>query len=245
MRGDDGTTVSIDSTTVSRMGDATFLVRTATAFPERMELENGQRFTREIDVEELNCGADSVRGYVSQLYADTSLVLLVPLASTWEVVAENRHPVFAASCEYLLGAFATLRKSYPSEAVDQAPELANRRQVASALSREYPPRMLDANQRGEVVLRFRITETGAVDNASISLISFTDPAFAESAIRVVSEMRFRPARYHGEGVPVWVMIPLRFAIRSELDFPRPGTSSPPRMSPNPGLPPEIPPSRRP
>jgi TonB family protein len=211
MRGSDGTTVSIDSGTISRTGDSTFMVRTATRFPETMELEDGRRFTREIDVEELNCGADSIRGFVSQLYADTVLVHLVPLPSTWEPVANNRRPVFAASCAYLLGSFAAaLPRSYGSEAVEVLPQLANRRAAAEALAREYPPRMLAAGQRGQVLLRFRITEEGEVDRTTVSLVSFSDAAFAAAAIRVVGTLRFRPARFRGRAVRVWITLPLTF-----------------------------------
>jgi len=244
MRDAVGTTVSIDSAAISRTGDGVFMVRTATRFPERLELENGLQFTGEVDVEELNCGADSIRGFVSQLYADTMLVRLVPLANTWEPVPENRRPVFAAHCEYLRSSFAaSLPRTYRADAVEEAPRLANRGAAADALWREYPPRLRAAGQRGRVVLRFRITERGAVDLASISLDSFSDPAFAEAAIRVASTLRFRPARLDGEGVAVWVTLPINFepANGNENPFADAGPGAPLQRQPRP----EIPPSMRP
>jgi TonB family protein len=242
MRDEAGTTVSMDSAAISRTGDGIFMVRTATHFPERLELENGLGFTGEVDVEELNCGADSIRGYVSQLYADTMLVRLVPLASTWEPVPESRRPVFAASCEYLRSSFAAaLPRSYATDAVEQGPQLANRRAASDALSREYPPAQRAAGRRGRVLLRFRITERGAVDLASISLVSFSDPAFAEAAIRVVGSLRFRPARLNGEGVPVWVMLPMTFELQNADPFGDAGPGAPLPRQPRP----EIPPSMRP
>jgi TonB family protein len=242
LRDEAGTTVSIDSAAISRTGDAVFMVRTATRFPERLELENGLQFTGEVDVEELNCGADSIRGFVSQLYADTLLVRLVPLPSTWEPVPENRRPVFAAHCEYLRGSFAAaLPRSYGSDAVEQGPQLANRRAASDALSREYPAALRAAGRRGRVLLRFRITERGAVDLGSISLVSFSDPAFAEAAIRVVGSLRFRPARLDGEGVAVWVTLPMTFEPANENPFTDAGPGAPQQRQPQP----EIPPSMRP
>jgi TonB family protein len=199
---------------VSRTGDATFTVRTSTWFPQRMELEDGRRFTREVDVEELSCGADSIRGFVSQLYADTSLVRLVPLAATWEPVPENRRPVFEASCAYLLGSFAAvLPRSFGSDAVDEAPQLANRAAALEALSREYPPQMVGAGVRGEVVVRFLVTAEGTVDPATLALMSLNHVAFAEPAFRVVASLRFHPARFGGSAVPVWVTQPVTFQPR--------------------------------
>ena len=212
LRGDDGTTVHIDSATVTRTGDATFTVRTSTWFPQRMELEDGRRFTREVDVEELNCGADSIRGFVSQLYADTSLVRLVPLAATWQPVPENRRPVFAASCAWLLGSsFASaLSRSFGADAVDEVPRLADPAAARRALTREYPRALLAAGTRGEVTVRFLVGADGTVDPATLALVSLSDVAFAEPAFRVVAALRFRPARYQGTPVPVWVMLPLGF-----------------------------------
>jgi len=47
-RGDDGTRVTIDSSTVSHTRDSTFVVRTAIHFPEPMQVSGGRRVDHEV-----------------------------------------------------------------------------------------------------------------------------------------------------------------------------------------------------
>jgi len=96
--------------------------------------------------------------------------------------------------------------------VDVAPELANRGEVAAALSRLYPPLLRDAGVHGQVVLRFRVTPEGTVDRALVDVESASHDAFIEAAHRALAETRFTPARVDGEPVSVWVTLPMAFAL---------------------------------
>ena len=102
--------------------------------------------------------------------------------------------------------------TYELSALEVQPELLNRDQVVAALSRNYPPLLRDGGIGGTVQVRFRITRTGGVDASSIEVLESTHEAFTDAAVRVAREMRFRPGRYNGSPVPVWVTLPITFQI---------------------------------
>lgn len=95
--------------------------------------------------------------------------------------------------------------------VQVQPDLLNRGRIAAAIRRYYPPALRDAGVAGEVTVQFRINAAGGVDAGTIQVVHSSDPAFAEPAVRVVSETRWRPARKDGRPVAVWMTIPLLFA----------------------------------
>lgn len=100
--------------------------------------------------------------------------------------------------------------TYDLGVVEAAPELLNRDEVATALQRNYPPLLRDAGVEGRVMLRYRVTRDGMVDPGSVGVEEASHDAFSEAAVRVVKRMRFRPARYKGSPVPVWVVQPITF-----------------------------------
>ena len=229
LTGGDGTTVSIDSATLDRTGDSTFSVRTAIRFPQLVTLPTGERVDREVDAEVLDCGGLRSRPLESELYAGETQVKTTALSKTWAPVAPGRRAVFDASCTWLLGGFAArLKRSYEERMVEERPELINRSVVSGALSREYPPALRAAGQTGNVLLRMRVMENGAVDRATVRVESFTHPGFSEAAVRVVSAMRFRPARVKRVPVPVWVTLPVNFQLDNGRGAPAqpPGTPAP-------------------
>jgi TonB family protein len=215
MRGEDGTTVSIDSASIRHTRDSVFVVETAVRFPQPMQLESGQPIDREVDVEELDCAAGRSRGFESRLHLDTALVRRVTLSAEWAPVAENRRPLFDARCGYLLSSFAAaLPVGYELAGVEKQPELANGPAVVTALSRAFPPRLRAAGDSGLVVIRMRLREDGTVDTSSIHVVRTTHPGFSDAARRVAAVMRFRPARVGGKAVPVWLTLPVSFASRA-------------------------------
>jgi len=106
------------------------------------------------------------------------------------------------------------KRGYELSAVEVQPELLNRDEVAAALSRNYPPLLRDAGVTGTVTIRMRIGRDGVVDPATIEVVSTTHEAFSDAAVRVAQRLRFRPARYKGEPVPVWVSLPVTFQLQS-------------------------------
>jgi TonB family protein len=239
-RGEDGTTVSIDSASIARSGDSTFVVHTVIEFSTPVKLDIGVDVTREVDVEELDCAKALWRGRASQLYADTQQVMVAQLDGEWVAVPENRRAVFNASCAYLLGSFAaTLPREYDVALVEEAPEVVNRPAVEAALWREYPPMMRTTGQSGEATLYMRVLPDGTVDRKTIEIIANSRREFGEAARRVALTMRFRPARVAKAPVPVWVTLPVTFRLDPSESPVRMMPGTPMRFSP-----PEIPPSRR-
>lgn len=99
-------------------------------------------------------------------------------------------------------------------AVETPPELLNRDEVASEISRNHPPLLRDAGVTGTVTLRMRIGSDGAVDPETVEVLESTHDAFAEAASRVAEQLRFRPATVSGKPVAVWVTLPVTFQPRS-------------------------------
>ncbi|MFL5385539.1 MAG: energy transducer TonB [Longimicrobiaceae bacterium] len=259
MRGDDGTTVSIDSARVDQTSRSNFIVRTAVRFPQPMQLESGAPIDREIDMEELDCDSARIRGIESLLLLDTRTVRRVLLSRAWEPVPENRRPLFDARCAWLVGSFgvgdfALERDAAELDSLDlgEMPELANRGEVARELARAYPRELLRAGMSGMVTVKMRLLENGTVDDPTITILD-TTAGFAEGAVSAVQRMRFRPARLEGRPVKVWVTLPVTFVATGthfEVNLAPAGSPGHPLPPPeiiqraDPG-PPPLPPSRRP
>ncbi len=94
--------------------------------------------------------------------------------------------------------------------VEDPPLLINWRAVQQALAQEYTPEQRAAGFSGQVQLRFRVMEDGALDTASIQVLESSDPAIEASALRVVRTMRFVPGRVGGRAVRTIVIQPLAF-----------------------------------
>lgn len=90
------------------------------------------------------------------------------------------------------------------------PELTNQREVLRALERAYPRMYQDAGVGGTATLRFVINKEGRVDGETVSVVTATNDAFGEAATKALERFRFRPVKYRGESVRVWVMLPITF-----------------------------------
>jgi protein TonB len=135
-------------------------------------------------------------------------------SSTWQPVAEDELPIFQAVCAYLLGSFAAelpVTRDYEELAnLEQQPELANRAEVARALSRTYPRELYRQHVGGTAIVRFQITPEGRADTASARVLRASRREFGLAALDVVRQMRFRPGKNHGVPVAVWVTLPIAF-----------------------------------
>jgi periplasmic protein TonB len=92
------------------------------------------------------------------------------------------------------------------------PQLRNDRAVQQALMRHYPPLLRDAGIGGTVLMWFFIDENGRVQNTRINQSSGYD-AFDQAAENVAGIMEFSPAYNRDQRVPVWVALPITFAIQ--------------------------------
>lgn len=98
--------------------------------------------------------------------------------------------------------------AYEVAVLEKVPELTNKSQVQSMLSRYYPRMLQDAGIGGTTVMQFVITAKGDVDEASVKVISTTHEDFAEASTKVVEKFRFRPGRYKGKPVRVLIQMPI-------------------------------------
>jgi TonB family protein len=96
--------------------------------------------------------------------------------------------------------------------VDVRPSLRNGDDVQRALERAYPSDLRDAGVTGQTVIQFVIDEEGRVEPGSVDVVSSTNDGFAGAVRRVVSSMRFRPAKSHGHSVRVTTSMPITWTI---------------------------------
>lgn len=64
---------------------------------------------------------------------------------------------------------------------------------------------------GKVVLKFLVKANGSVDKVAV-IASRPEGVFNGSAIEAVGQWRFKPGRYRGKAVDVWVELPIRFDL---------------------------------
>ena len=91
------------------------------------------------------------------------------------------------------------------------PDISNRQEVATALEEEYPPLLKDAGIGGTVNAWFFIDETGLVRRTVINETS-GHKALDDAALRVADRVRFTAARNRDKPVPVWIAVPINFAV---------------------------------
>ncbi|HEV7587829.1 MAG TPA: energy transducer TonB [Longimicrobium sp.] len=228
----DGTVLSVDSASLARTGDSTFVVDAVYQLPA--DTSRQVAADRQVESQEMDCGRARFRGRATTYYLGGTPVPVADEATTppmgWQPVGDDELPIFQAICGYLLGSFAaSLPVTLETGSVDRAPELSNRTEIGRALSQEYPRSLRDARLGGTVRLRFRITTEGRVDSASVRVLWATRQEFGDAAVRVLQRMRFRPARHHGATVAVWGTIPVTFAVFD--DGPDPRLPAPPRLPP--------------
>jgi TonB family protein len=213
LRGDDGTVMSLDTSTVTRLRPGVFSVRREVRFAAAVALPTGEHVDREVDTEELDCAGGRSRAVFSRLFARDSLVrdtLLVRDARAdegWAAVPEEQAAAFRATCDALR---PFDRHEYDASVVEQQPVLANASTLVSALQREYPRELRDQHVAGTVAIRMRVLADGTVERGSMSVEQTTDPAFNQAALRVARQARFRPASVHKHPVAVWVVQPFQF-----------------------------------
>jgi TonB family protein len=92
------------------------------------------------------------------------------------------------------------------------PDIRNRNEVARALERAYPPLLRDAGIGGTAQVWFFIDETGMVRKTQLNE-STGHQALDEAALEVARIIDFTAARNRDKPVPVWISLPITFAVR--------------------------------
>ena len=77
----------------------------------------------------------------------------------------------------------------------------------------YPPILRDAGVGGTVVVWFFISEEGTVLDRRLSESSGHEP-LDQAALGVADVFRFSPGLNRGEPVPVWIQLPITFAVQN-------------------------------
>ena len=95
-RGSDGIEVFIDSASVTRSGEATFVLSTVTRFSAAVGAE--RKADRQVDAAELDCGRDRTRGIAWGLYLGDRPVSGDTLDHQWKPVDEEWLPVSRLIC---------------------------------------------------------------------------------------------------------------------------------------------------
>jgi RNA polymerase sigma factor (sigma-70 family) len=95
--------------------------------------------------------------------------------------------------------------------LDQAPTVMNQNRP------KYPDQMRQAGTSGEAQIDFIIGSDGLVYNAYA--VTFTDKAFADSAVQAVSQWVFKPGQVGGQNVYTHMQVPIVFTLSSDPPAP--------------------------
>lgn len=231
-----GVVLSIDSASVARTGDSTFVVGAVYQFPA--DTAQHVAADRQVETQEMDCARARFRGRITAFYAGGEVPVPVseqdaPQMAEWQPVGDDELPIFQAICGYLLGSFAmSLPVTLENGSVDRPALLVNGDLVAHTLERTYPRELAVRGIGGSVLVRLQITAEGDVVPGSARVLWATRAEFAAPALAMAQRMRFRPARTEGHATAVWATMPLRFGMHEEPPQP-PGPPSVPRSAPPP------------
>ena len=92
------------------------------------------------------------------------------------------------------------------------PGVKNRQEVQSALKREYPSLLRQAGIGGEVLVWIFIDQEGQVVRTQVHQSSGHE-SLDQAALKVADIIQFTPALNRDKRVPVWISLPIVFAIR--------------------------------
>jgi TonB family protein len=108
-------------------------------------------------------------------------------------------------------ALADTLRVYAIGEVSTPPSFTNLPDAVRHMARNHPPLMRDAARGGLVVLVLQVGRDGRVRNARVTRSS-GEAAMDETAVRVASRLRARPARVGDTPVSVEVEIPFEFGV---------------------------------
>lgn len=143
------------------------------------------------------------------------VAVLVQLPVAWEPPAATpdsaaRAAGGACDADFCGTGAGDAGRAYELADVEALPEIRNRAAFVQALRREYPPALRSQGIEGIVHVRFRVEVDGSTTQRVVMQAS--DPGFVEATLRAVAVLRFAPARIDGRPVPVWVLLPVAWAL---------------------------------
>jgi hypothetical protein len=209
LRAEDGTRVSVDSATLYRTADSSWLVATQLEYASPLVIEGEPPIDREIDLEEVDCAAGNSRTLSVTLMRGDSGVVRRPLAAEWAPVSVEADDLFRARCAFLASSFAgRMEVAVDVSVVEERPSLMNRDHVAHLMMTAFQGN----DDGGTVQLAATIGVDGRAIESTVVVSAPTEQA-ASAGRRVLGAMRFTPARMGGRAVPVRVLLPMTFVGR--------------------------------
>ncbi len=124
---------------------------------------------------------------------------------------------FLLACALLVPAAAHARQASPPSdtlraveftVVERLPSV-DQTEIARLVEANYPPESRQAGVSGKVEVRFVLDSEGSVTAPRITESSGSAELDA-AALRVVGQLRLKPAVWHGRPYPIWVNLPLQF-----------------------------------
>ena len=89
--------------------------------------------------------------------------------------------------------------------------------LVSRVDARYPDAARRLNLSGDVLLRIVVEPSGSVGR--IDVLTAGPAGMTEAAVDAVRRWTYRPARVHGQPVPVWKVVRIRFARTVEKEPP--------------------------
>jgi TonB family protein len=86
----------------------------------------------------------------------------------------------------------------------------------------YPNFLMEQGREGDVLVQFVVSTSGTVDMQSVKVLRSSHPAFSSAVLDVLPTHRFKPAKFGGCAVRMYVKMPFSFKMRS----------GPPRSTPS-------------
>ncbi|MBV9108047.1 MAG: energy transducer TonB [Gemmatimonadetes bacterium] len=208
----DGTSLSIDSVSLSRIGDDTYDLIAIYQYGQDLARQNG--FEQMLEMEQVDCAGNRVRHVAKHVYHNAferPIADRDSTAGTWMAAGDQELPLLKAICGTLQRSFAaSLPLEYGLAEVQRQPSIANPDDVRRSITAAYPRLLHDAGVTGMATLYMRVRPDGRVDH--VRVVATTQDAFSEAAMRVADAMRFTPAEKDGHPVAVWVTLPVTFTM---------------------------------
>ncbi|MEZ5197718.1 MAG: energy transducer TonB [Bacteroidales bacterium] len=83
--------------------------------------------------------------------------------------------------------------------------------MLSSINLKYPPEAKKAGSQGKVVMKILISNTGEV---KVVEVIKSIPELDAAAMDAVKKIKFRPGKYKGKPVEVWMRIPINFGLET-------------------------------
>ena len=80
----------------------------------------------------------------------------------------------------------------------------------------FPDALRSTRPEGEVVVRFKVDEFGAIDVGTMTVVRSDDPLFTAAVRNILPQFHFEPARTappESKPVAVWVSLPFQFTAK--------------------------------